>query len=103
MALLVGFGTVRWLTDDDIQYALSKAAIKTDGVFKYPTNSLPPMGPLNPIQGRAACLGVTRHGVVKMWYSSDAQHIQKATAELESYTSMDDLITHAAYAPDRGT
>ncbi|KAF3090795.1 mediator complex subunit [Orbilia oligospora] len=90
-----------WWLNMNKPYALSKAAIKTDGVFKYPTNSLPPMGPLNPIQGRAACLGVTRHGVVKMWYSSDAQHIQKATAELESYTSMDDLITHAAYAPDR--
>ncbi|EPS45612.1 hypothetical protein H072_394 [Dactylellina haptotyla CBS 200.50] len=91
-----------WWLNMNKPYALSKSAMKQDGVYKYPTNSLPPMGPLNPIQGRTACLGVTKSGVVKLWYSSDGQsHIQKATADLEPYTSMDDIITHAAFAADK--
>lgn len=62
------------------------------------------MGPINPLQTKNACLGVTKNGVVKLWYASDTQsHIQKVTADLESYTSMDDIITHATFSPDRGT
>ncbi|EWC48346.1 hypothetical protein DRE_02115 [Drechslerella stenobrocha 248] len=98
MSMLAGL----WWLNMNKPYCLSKAAIRQDGVFRYPTNSLPAMGPLNPIIGRTACLGVTNNGVVKLWYASDGQsHIQKATADLESYNSMDDIITHAAFAADR--
>ncbi|KAJ6259150.1 Mediator of RNA polymerase II transcription subunit [Drechslerella dactyloides] len=100
MSMLAGL----WWLNMNKPYALSKAAVRQDGVFKYPTNSLPPMGPLNPILGRTACLGVTKNGVVKLWYASDGpSHILKATADLESYNSMDDIITHAAFAADKET
>lgn len=56
--------------------------------------------PYHPNPTRSALLCVTTNGVLKMYWAQNTNKIQETPLELESITSSDDLITHAAIAPD---
>ncbi|RYO79913.1 hypothetical protein DL766_003840 [Monosporascus sp. MC13-8B] len=68
--------------------------------YHYDTTSVPSNPPWHPYPNRSAFICVTTNGVLKMFWVSDKSKIEETTLELESVTSADDLVTHAAICGD---
>ncbi|RYP80118.1 hypothetical protein DL769_002604 [Monosporascus sp. CRB-8-3] len=68
--------------------------------YHYDTTSVPSNPPWHPYPNRSAFICVTTNGVLKMFWVSDKGRIEETTLELESVTSADDLVTHAAICGD---
>ncbi|RYP28860.1 hypothetical protein DL767_007018 [Monosporascus sp. MG133] len=68
--------------------------------YHYDTTSVPSNPPWHPYPNRSAFICVTTNGVLKMFWVSDKGKIEETTLELESVTSADDLVTHAAICGD---
>ncbi|RYP53448.1 hypothetical protein DL768_001593 [Monosporascus sp. mg162] len=68
--------------------------------YHYDTTSVPSNPPWHPYPNRSALICVTTNGVLKMFWVSDKGKIEETTLELESVTSADDLVTHAAICGD---
>ncbi|RYP18890.1 hypothetical protein DL765_003678 [Monosporascus sp. GIB2] len=75
-------------------------AVKNDANYHYDTTSVPSNPPWHPYPNRSAFICVTTNGVLKMFWVSDKSKIEETTLELESVTSADDLVTHAAICGD---
>lgn len=59
------------------------------------------MGPNHPNPTKSAFICVTTNGLLKMFWSQNNGKVEETTLELESTTSADDLITHAAACSDK--
>ncbi|KAI1276144.1 RNA polymerase II mediator complex subunit Sin4 [Xylaria sp. FL0933] len=76
-----------------------KNAKGNDYVFE--TSGVPTMGPNHPNPTKSAFICVTTNGLLKMFWSQNNNKPEETTLELESATSADDLITHAAACSDK--
>ncbi|KAI3332000.1 RNA polymerase II mediator complex subunit Sin4 [Xylariaceae sp. AK1471] len=76
-----------------------KTAKGTDYAFE--TSGVPTMGPNHPNPTKSAFICVTTNGLLKMFWSQNNNKAEETTLELESATSADDLITHAAACSDK--
>ncbi|CAJ2513288.1 Uu.00g014070.m01.CDS01 [Anthostomella pinea] len=78
-------------------------AIKSGKGFEYvfENKGLPSMGPSHPNPNRSAFICITTNGLFKMYWSQNTGIIEEKICELESVTSADDLITHAAVCADK--
>ncbi|RPB14929.1 hypothetical protein P167DRAFT_519145 [Morchella conica CCBAS932] len=93
LSALVGF----WWLPVERAYALYRPATRQeDRSFRYQAFSFRPYGPFHPIQGKVAAIGITRGGTAKMWYQDAHSRYQEVTTELEGFSSLDDLFSHAA-------
>lgn len=59
------------------------------------------MGPNHPNPSKSAFICVTTNGLLKIFWSQNNGKAEETTLELESATSADDLITHAAACSDK--
>ncbi|KAJ3580284.1 hypothetical protein NPX13_g284 [Xylaria arbuscula] len=76
-----------------------KNAKETGYVFE--NSGVPTMGPNHPNPAKSAFICVTTNGLLKMFWSQNNNKPEETTLELESATSADDLITHAAACSDK--
>ncbi|KAI0543058.1 RNA polymerase II mediator complex subunit Sin4 [Xylaria digitata] len=76
-----------------------KSAKGTDYTFE--NSGVPNMGPNHPNPTKSAFICVTTNGLLKMFWSQNNNKAEETTLELESATSADDLITHAAACSDK--
>lgn len=56
--------------------------------------------PYHPNPTRSALVCVTTNGLLKMFWAQNNNKVQETSFELDSITSSNDLVTHAAIAPD---
>ncbi|KAF8534374.1 mediator complex, subunit Med16 [Trichophaea hybrida] len=90
---LAGF----WWLPPERPYSLHSVERAEDGDgFKYNSPTYRPFGPFHPLANKAAAIGVTRNGTVKLWYHDGLNKYQSASCDLESLTSLDDIFTHAS-------
>ncbi|KAL7273205.1 Mediator of RNA polymerase II transcription subunit 16 [Rhizina undulata] len=93
LSALVGF----WWLPAERPYAIYRPAMRSEnGNFKYQALRFSAYGPFHPLQGKVAAMGVTRGGTLKMWYQDPQNRYLEVTAELEGFSSSDDLFSHAA-------
>ncbi|KAI0432615.1 RNA polymerase II mediator complex subunit Sin4 [Xylaria sp. FL1042] len=69
--------------------------------YVFETSGVPTMGPSHPNPTKSAFICVTTNGLLKMFWSQNNNKPEETTLELESVTSADDLITHAAACSDK--
>ncbi|KAI8629437.1 RNA polymerase II mediator complex subunit Sin4 [Xylariaceae sp. FL1651] len=69
--------------------------------YTFETSGVPTMGPSHPNPTKSAFICVTTNGLLKMFWSQNNNKAEETTLELESATSADDLITHAAACSDK--
>ncbi|KAI0398509.1 RNA polymerase II mediator complex subunit Sin4 [Xylariaceae sp. FL0594] len=69
--------------------------------YTFETSGIPTMGPSHPNAMKSAFICITTNGLLKMFWSQNNNTAEVTNLELESATSADDLITHAAVCPDR--
>ncbi|KAI2623653.1 RNA polymerase II mediator complex subunit Sin4 [Xylaria nigripes] len=84
-------------------YPTYAPAIKsTNGAdYTFENSGVPTMGPNHPNPTKSALICVTTNGLLKMFWSQNNNKAEETTLELESATSADDLITHAAACSDK--
>lgn len=69
--------------------------------YNYETSSIPSNPPYHPFAGRSAFICVTTNGLLRLfWFSNSGGKIEETTLGLETVTSADDLVTHAAVCSD---
>ncbi|KAI1504605.1 RNA polymerase II mediator complex subunit Sin4 [Biscogniauxia marginata] len=76
-----------------------KSGKGTEYIFE--PSGLPSMGPSHPNPNKSALVCITTNGLLKMFWSQNNNKIEETTLGLESVTSADDLITHAAVCSDK--
>ncbi|KAI0877345.1 RNA polymerase II mediator complex subunit Sin4 [Hypoxylon argillaceum] len=69
--------------------------------YTFENSGVPTMGPNHPNPTKSAFICVTTNGLLKMFWSQHNNKAEETTLELESATSADDLITHAAACSDK--
>lgn len=69
--------------------------------YTFETSGVPTMGPNHPNPTKSALICITTNGLLKMFWSQHNNKAEETTLELESATSADDLITHAAACSDK--
>ncbi|KAI5926303.1 RNA polymerase II mediator complex subunit Sin4 [Camillea tinctor] len=69
--------------------------------YIFEPSGLPSMGPSHPNPNKSALVCITTNGLLKMFWSQNTGKIEQETLNLESVTSADDLITHAAVCSDK--
>lgn len=69
--------------------------------YTFENSGVPTMGPNHPNPTKSAFICVTTNGLLKMFWSQNNGKVEETTLELESTTSADDLITHAAACSDK--
>ncbi|KAJ8127316.1 hypothetical protein O1611_g6320 [Lasiodiplodia mahajangana] len=69
--------------------------------YTFENSGVPTMGPNHPHPTKSAFICVTTNGLLKMFWSQHNNKAEETTLELESATSADDLITHAAACSDK--
>ncbi|KAA8908454.1 mediator complex, subunit Med16 [Sphaerosporella brunnea] len=94
MSALAGF----WWLPPERPYSLH-AVMRTEAGFQYTSPTFRPQGPFHPLQNKAAAIGITRNGVVKLWYHDGISKFHAVSCELECIGSLDDLLTHASISP----
>ncbi|KAI1485217.1 RNA polymerase II mediator complex subunit Sin4 [Biscogniauxia mediterranea] len=78
-------------------------AVKGDkgNEYTFEHSGLPSMGPSHPNPNKSALVCITTNGLLKMFWSQNTGKIEQETLSLESVTSADGLITHAAVCSDK--
>ncbi|KAI1817793.1 RNA polymerase II mediator complex subunit Sin4 [Poronia punctata] len=80
----------------------SPAVKNTNGSdYSFETRGVPTMGPSHPNPMKSAFVCITTNGLLKLFWSQNNNKTEETTLELESATSADDLITHAAVCSDK--
>lgn len=74
-----------------------------DGVYKYDVSYTKTTGPNHPSANRNALITITTNGLLRLLFQNNSNRFEETAIELESITSSDDLITHAALCNDRNT
>ncbi|KAH9903964.1 RNA polymerase II mediator complex subunit Sin4 [Xylariomycetidae sp. FL2044] len=69
--------------------------------YRFETSGYPNMGPSHPNPNKSALICITTNGLLKMFWSQNNNKQEETTLELESATSGDDLVTHAAVCADK--
>ncbi|KAI0021221.1 RNA polymerase II mediator complex subunit Sin4 [Xylariomycetidae sp. FL0641] len=69
--------------------------------YVFETSGIPTMGPSHPNHKMSAFICITTNGLLKMFWMQSSGKYEESTLELESVTSADDLITHAAVCSDK--
>ncbi|KAI0196128.1 RNA polymerase II mediator complex subunit Sin4 [Xylaria flabelliformis] len=69
--------------------------------YTFENSGVPTMGPNHPNPSKSAFICVTTNGLLKMFWTQNTGKAEETTLELESATSADDLITHAAACSDK--
>ncbi|KAI0408928.1 RNA polymerase II mediator complex subunit Sin4 [Xylaria palmicola] len=82
-------------------YPTYSPAIKKGTDYIFENSGVPAMGPNHPNPTKSAFICVTTNGLLKMFWSQNSNKSEETTLELESATSADDLITHAAVCSDK--
>ncbi|KKY36090.1 putative mediator of rna polymerase ii transcription subunit 16 [Diaporthe ampelina] len=77
-------------------------AVRENGKYQYNNNIIQASGPWHPNPSKSALVCVTANGLLKLFYPQNSNLVQETQLEMESITSSDDLITHAAMCSDRG-
>lgn len=77
-------------------------AVRENGKYQINNSIIQASGPYHPNPARSALVCVTANGLLKLFYSQNSNQPQETQLEMESITSSDDLITHAAVCSDRG-
>lgn len=77
-------------------------AVRENGKYQYNNHIVQAGGPWHPNPQKSALVCVTANGFLKLFYSQNSNNLQETQLEMESVTSSDDLITHAAMCSDRG-
>lgn len=77
-------------------------AVRESGKYQFNSSIIQASGPWHPNPSKSALVSVTANGLLKLFYPQNSSQLQETQLELESITSSDDLITHAAMCPDRG-
>lgn len=91
------YGPAVWVQPED-------AKAVGDGLYKYETQYTKISGPSYPHTSRSALVSITTNGLLRlMFQQNNNSRLEETATELESITSSDDLITHAALCNDRNT
>ncbi|KAI5808817.1 mediator complex, subunit Med16 [Peziza echinospora] len=93
---LVGF----WWLNTDKQYAVYRPAAKDEKGFNYPAIQQRNLLPYHP-NNKTACLGLTKGGVLKLYYLGDQGRYLEVPQELERFVSTGNLFSHAAFSSDK--
>lgn len=59
-------------------------------------------GPVHPNAVKSSLVCVTAGGILKLFFAQHTGQIQDISLEMESITTSDDLISHAAICTERG-
>lgn len=70
--------------------------------YTYTNTVMQNYGPWHPNPQKSALVCVTENGLLKLFFSQNSNQVQEVHIEMESITSSDDLITHAAICSERG-
>lgn len=88
---------------NDAQYNITYGpAVRENEKYQYGNSITAAFGPWHPNPQKSSLVCVTANGFLKLFYSQNSNQVQETQLEMESITSSDDLITHAAICPDRG-
>ncbi|KAI9763955.1 MAG: mediator complex subunit [Geoglossum simile] len=90
-----------WLNIERM-FPLYRPAVKdSNGQFQYSATNHKTFGPFHPMPSRSTLIGVTRGGMVRLWYQQHDARWLEVNTELESIGSSDDLLSHASFSSDR--
>lgn len=76
-------------------------AQKTDSTYHYNSSFIHAEGPTHPQPGRSALLTVSAGGLLKVTWMQANNKPDESRLELESLSSSDELISHAAFASEK--
>ncbi|KAI3396673.1 hypothetical protein diail_11781 [Diaporthe ilicicola] len=100
---VVGCYWLPLLTSPNRQFHITYGpAVRENGKYQYNNHIVQAGGPWHPNPQKSALVCVTANGFLKLFYSQNSNHVQETQLEMESVTSSDGLITHAAMCSDRG-
>ena len=74
--------------------------VKEGSNYQIETTLIFNQGPFHPNQNRSAFFCVTTNGLLKMFWTQNNGKVEETPHELESVTSADELVTHAAICSD---
>lgn len=77
-------------------------AVRENDKYTYASNVNQAFGPWHPNAQKSSLVCVTSGGVLKLFFYQNSNQVQDIHVEMESITSSDDLITHAAISSERG-
>lgn len=76
-------------------------ATKHGNGYTYESSFVQAGGPSHPNPAKSALFTLTTNGILRMIWSQNNNRIEETTIELESVSSSDDVITHAAFASEK--
>ncbi|RSL56616.1 hypothetical protein CEP53_006736 [Fusarium sp. AF-6] len=76
-------------------------ATKHGNGYTYESSFVQAGGPSHPNPAKSALFTLTANGTLRMIWSQNNNRIEETTIELESVSSSDDVITHAAFASEK--
>jgi len=76
-------------------------AVWKQSEYRYENYVTPAHGPWHPHPNKSALLCVTTNGDLKLMYHQNNNRLEETAVELESVTSSNDLITHAALCSEK--
>lgn len=77
-------------------------AVKDNDKYSYQNSVYQSPGPFHPNASRSSFVCVTAGGILKLFFTQNSNQVQDIHLEMESITSSDDLITHAAICSEKG-
>ncbi|TGZ79690.1 hypothetical protein EX30DRAFT_372724 [Ascodesmis nigricans] len=90
-----------WWLPANRPYAINHVS-KEDGEYKYQSTVFKPLGPFHPVMGKGAAIGISRSGIIRLWYVEASGKYQECASELENLGIMDDTFTHASISWNNG-
>lgn len=76
-------------------------ATKKESDYSYESSYVPAFGPYHPNSQKSAFLCVTTGGLLKMYWPQNINKVEETVLDLESITSSEDMVTHAAICSDK--
>ncbi|KAG7125023.1 Mediator of RNA polymerase II transcription subunit 16 like protein [Verticillium longisporum] len=76
-------------------------AVKDATTYRYESSFIHAFGPWHPNPAKSALLCVTTSGMLRLFWSQSNNKLEETTLELDSFSSSDDLITHASLHSDK--
>ncbi|KAH8676246.1 RNA polymerase II mediator complex subunit Sin4 [Xylariales sp. PMI_506] len=79
---------------------LHAPAVKETNGYNYDTSVIVSNAPYHPNPTRSALFCITTNGILKMFWNQNTGKVEETPLELDSITSSEDLISHAAICSD---
>ncbi|KAM0322887.1 hypothetical protein ACHAQA_009229 [Verticillium albo-atrum] len=76
-------------------------AVKDTTTYRYESSFIHAFGPWHPNTAKSALLCVTTSGLLRLFWSQNNNKLEETTLELDTFSSSDDLITHASLHSDK--